>query len=112
MSQFILDPTSLYHSTDVSYLQHLGQGANQAFEDVDTLVTLLDKYNPSAASPSTKTLGTLLDEMEAERIPKSSASGKGARKQGEMRVVEGVEACIKRNDDYVKIFKDQQSSKK
>ena len=33
-------------------IQHLGQGANQAFQDIDTLIALLDKHNPSTASPT------------------------------------------------------------
>lgn len=32
---------------------------------------------------------------------------KGAREQGESRVVEGVEACIKRNNDYREAWKDE-----
>lgn len=39
-------------------------------------------------------------ELEAERIPQTSESVKGARKQGETRVVSGTEACIKRNNMY------------
>lgn len=31
---------------------------------------------------------------------------KGARRQGEARVVEGVEACLERNRKYVEIFRD------
>ncbi len=77
--------------------QHIGQGANQSFEDVDLLIELLDKYNPSAASPSTSTLQTIFKEFETVRIPRSSAMVKSARAQGECRVVQGVEACIERN---------------
>ncbi|KAI0087302.1 hypothetical protein BDY19DRAFT_955012 [Irpex rosettiformis] len=92
---------------------HLGQGANQALEDVNTLVTLLETYNiSSSASPSTETLETMFTEMEARRIPESSKVVKGARRQGELRVVKGVEACIKRNNEYMEIWKNRESLKK
>ncbi|KAI0093159.1 hypothetical protein BDY19DRAFT_982954 [Irpex rosettiformis] len=77
---------------------HLGQGANQSFEDIDLLTELLDKYNPSTASPSTSTLEALFTEFETARIPRSSAMVKGARALGESRVVQGVDACIERNN--------------
>ncbi|KAI0344757.1 FAD/NAD(P)-binding domain-containing protein [Trametopsis cervina] len=76
---------------------HLGQGANQAFEDIDHLITLLKTYNPSASSPPTLVLESLFTELESQRIPRSSAMVKGARAQGESRVVQGTEECIKRN---------------
>jgi salicylate hydroxylase len=73
------------------------------------LITLLEKHNPSTAPPTTELLETLFSELEAQRIPPSSAMVKGARKQGELRVVEGVEACIKRNREYQRIWKDRRS---
>ncbi|GJE95018.1 FAD/NAD(P)-binding domain-containing protein [Phanerochaete sordida] len=79
---------------------HLGQGANQAFEDVDLLVSLLATHNPGAAAPSTQTLGTVFEALEAVRIPRSSAMVQGARAQGESRVVSGVDACRARNDVF------------
>ncbi|KAI0688032.1 hypothetical protein BC835DRAFT_1408199 [Cytidiella melzeri] len=88
---------------------HLGQGANQALEDVDMLADLLEKHNPSSAPPSTETLETVFTEMEAERIPRSSALVKGARRQGEARVVSGVDACLKRNQQFREIWKDEES---
>ena len=86
--------------------QHLGQGANQAFEDVDLLIELLEKHNPTTQPPSTKTLGTIFSELEAVRIPRSSAMVQGARAQGETRVVQGVEACKARNDTYRRDWSD------
>ncbi|KAF5370787.1 hypothetical protein D9758_002108 [Tetrapyrgos nigripes] len=84
---------------------HLGQGANQAFEDIYHLVRVLIKYNPEAASPSTETLEAIFQEYERIRIPRSAALVKGARRMGESRVVIGHEASIQRNAqlrDYYK----------
>lgn len=78
--------------------QHLGQGANQAFEDIYHLVRLLLKYNPDAAGPSTELLGKVFREYETLRIERTTALVKQARHQGEVRVVNGVEECKKRND--------------
>ncbi|KAI0692348.1 FAD/NAD(P)-binding domain-containing protein [Cerioporus squamosus] len=77
---------------------HLGQGANQALEDIYHLVRLLVKHNPSASAPSTATLESVFTELEQLRIARTSELVKGARKMGEMRVVSGVEACKKRNE--------------
>ncbi|KAG1836722.1 hypothetical protein DFJ58DRAFT_817739 [Suillus subalutaceus] len=59
---------------------HLGQGANQAFEDIYHIMRLLKKYNPSAGHPSTELLSAR------------------ARQQGEARVVEGIDACRVRDE--------------
>ncbi|KAI0645467.1 FAD/NAD-P-binding domain-containing protein [Trametes meyenii] len=77
---------------------HLGQGANQAFEDIYHLVRLLSKYNPDAASPPTELLSKVFSEYESLRIERTSALVKRARKQGEIRVVNGVEESKKRNN--------------
>lgn len=87
----------------------MGQGANQAFEDIDLLVTLLDKHNPTASSPSTELLEALFSELEVDRIPPSAAMVKRAREQGEIRVVEGLEACLKRNQTVRETWKDRGS---
>ncbi|THH01139.1 hypothetical protein EW026_g1507 [Hermanssonia centrifuga] len=88
---------------------HLGQGANQAFEDIDLLISLLAQYNPIPHSPPTHVLENIFSELEKARIPRSSELVKKARLQGESRVTEGVEACIKRNNTYRDICKDQES---
>ncbi|EKM53958.1 uncharacterized protein PHACADRAFT_257472 [Phanerochaete carnosa HHB-10118-sp] len=87
---------------------HLGQGANQAFEDVDLLIGLLEKYNPCAQSPSTPTLETVFTELETVRIPRTSKMVRLARAQGEIRVTQGVEACKARNDAYREKFMKKQ----
>lgn len=76
---------------------HLGQGANQAFEDVQKLISLLDQHNAERTSPTTSILDTVFRAFESARIPRCAALVKGARQEGEGRVVEGVEACLKRN---------------
>ncbi|KAI0356256.1 FAD/NAD-P-binding domain-containing protein [Trametes cingulata] len=77
---------------------HVGQGANQAFEDIYHLVRLLVKHNPDAGPPSTELLERVFSEYEQIRIPRTTELVKMARKQGELRVVSGVEACKKRNE--------------
>lgn len=62
------------------------------------LVSLLEKYNPDAGSPSTATLDTLFTEFEQARIPRTSMLVKRAREMGEVRAVKGVEAAIARNN--------------
>lgn len=85
--------------------QHLGQGANQAFEDIYHLVRLLVKHNPSASAPTTDVLQIIFDEYEAIRIPRTSILVKEARKQGENRVVHGIAACKRRNDTTRALWK-------
>lgn len=79
---------------------HLGQGANQAYEDAATLIDLLEKHNPSAEPPSLATLSAAFTELVGIRLPRTAALVKQARAQGELRVTSGVEACIRRNNVY------------
>ncbi len=77
--------------------QHLGQGANQSFEDIYHLTRLLGAH-PGAAEDSA-TLEMVFTEYEWARIPRSTMLIDTARKQGENRVVEGVDACLARNQE-------------
>ncbi|KAG0706056.1 hypothetical protein DFH29DRAFT_872555 [Suillus ampliporus] len=77
---------------------HLGQGANQAFEDIYHLMRLLKKYNPSAGQPSTELLSHVFRDYQDLRLPRTSELVRGARKQGEARVVEGIDACRARDE--------------
>ncbi|KAG1881389.1 hypothetical protein C8R48DRAFT_680793 [Suillus tomentosus] len=77
---------------------HLGQGANQAFEDIYHLMRLLKKYNPSTGQPSTELLSQVFIDYQDLRLPRTSELVRGARQQGEVRVVEGIEACRVRNE--------------
>ncbi|KAI0073387.1 FAD/NAD(P)-binding domain-containing protein [Panus rudis PR-1116 ss-1] len=88
---------------------YLGQGANQAFEDIGLLAKLLKEYNPKAAHPSTGLLDKIFTEYETVRIPCTSALVKEARRQGELRVAKGVEACKKRNDFVRELWKDEET---
>lgn len=81
----------------LTYHQHLGQGANQSYEDVGALTDLLAKYNPSAEPPSAETLETVFKALEAERVEKSSAMVRGARVQGEYRAKPGGAEGLARN---------------
>jgi salicylate hydroxylase len=79
--------------------QHLGQGANQAFEDVDNLVRLLIEHHPAPdTEPSSAALSTIFTEFEAKRMERTATLVKDARKEGELRVVEGIEQARARND--------------
>ncbi|KAG1802654.1 uncharacterized protein HD556DRAFT_702700 [Suillus plorans] len=77
---------------------HLGQGANQAFEDIYHLMRLLKKYNPSTGQPSTELLSQVFIDYQDLRLPRTSELVRGARQQGEVRVIEGIEACRVRNE--------------
>ncbi|KAJ7102774.1 hypothetical protein C8R44DRAFT_808523 [Mycena epipterygia] len=79
---------------------HLGQGANQAFEDAYHLIRLLLEHHPSPDSePSADALSTVFKAFEARRIERTAALVQGARKAGDLRVVEGVERARVRNDE-------------
>ncbi|GJE95025.1 FAD/NAD(P)-binding domain-containing protein [Phanerochaete sordida] len=106
---------------------HLGQGANQAFEDAALLADLLAQHNPPpTASPSlstpstpsspssapppnppTPTLEAAFAALEGARIPRTAALVKKAREQGETRVVHGVPACLARNQWYRELLGDE-----
>ncbi|GJE95033.1 FAD/NAD(P)-binding domain-containing protein [Phanerochaete sordida] len=85
---------------------HLGQGANQSFEDAGLLADLLAEHAPAGAAPPSAALATVFAALEAERIPRTAAVVKKARAEGEMRVVSGVQACIERNNFYRKVLND------
>ncbi|KAI0294790.1 FAD/NAD-P-binding domain-containing protein [Russula brevipes] len=84
---------------------HLGQGANQTFEDIYHLTHLLGAY-PGAAEDSA-TLETVFTQYERARIPRSTMLIDTARKQGESRVAEGVEACLARNEGVRAFMSDE-----
>ncbi|KIM92045.1 hypothetical protein PILCRDRAFT_810062 [Piloderma croceum F 1598] len=88
---------------------HLGQGANQAFEDIYHLVRLLVRHNPTASSPSTELLSTIFSEYESIRLPKAAALVQGAKKMGESRIVGGVEMCLARNMTVRKNWEDDEN---
>lgn len=86
---------------------HIGQGANQAFEDVYHLVRVLLKFNPDGSSPSTEALGKAFDEYEQIRLPRTARLVKEARKIGESRVLQGVEPCKIRNAFLRELWSDK-----
>lgn len=97
MSDFCVLSTSKRRYFSHLIEQHLGQGANQSFEDIYHLTRLLDAH-PGAAEDSA-TLEMVFTEYERARIPRSSMLIDTARKHGDNRVVEGVEACLTRNQE-------------
>ena len=83
----------------LSYIKkHIGQGANQAFEDVYHLIRCLVKYNTDPLSPiSTETLHTIFSEYEDIRLNRSAFLVKRAKHQGDLRVVPNEEEGKKRD---------------
>lgn len=77
---------------------HLAQGANQAFEDIYHFVRLLGKHNPSVDHLSTELLLRVFTDYQDLRLLRTSELVRGARRQGEIRVVEGVDACRARDE--------------
>ncbi|KAG2143868.1 hypothetical protein BD769DRAFT_1625589 [Suillus cothurnatus] len=71
---------------------HLGQGANQAFEDIYHFMRLLRKHIPSTNQLSTELLLRVFTDYQDLRLLRTSELVRGARQQGETRVVEGVDA--------------------
>ncbi|KAJ7060449.1 FAD/NAD(P)-binding domain-containing protein [Mycena amicta] len=72
---------------------HLGQGANQAFEDAYHLSQLLDGSDLSLAS-----LSAIFTAFETERMERTAELVRAARETGELRVVAGEEAAKRRNE--------------
>ncbi|KAL0581826.1 hypothetical protein V5O48_000194 [Marasmius crinis-equi] len=87
---------------------HLGQGANQALEDIYHLVRCLLKYNPGANTPSTTQLSSVFEEYESLRIPRTTELVQKARMAGDARVVLGREACLERNAKKRSIWSDKE----
>lgn len=88
---------------------HLGQGVNQAFEDVYHLVHFLTRNNPSALPPSADVLSSAFLEYEELRIPRMSRLVREARQKGESWVLQGVEACKTRNNYLRKYWNNEKA---
>ena len=88
---------------------HLGQGANQAFEDIYHLVRLLTQHNPSAAPPSTELLDKAFGEYSTLRVPRTSQLVARAREMGKGYVVQGPEACKARNAALRALWNDKEA---
>jgi salicylate hydroxylase len=93
---------SIFSRNDV---QHLGQGANQTFEDIYHLTHLLGAY-PGAAEDGAM-LEMVFTNYERARIPRSTMLIDIARKQGESRVMEGIEPCLARNQEVRAFMADE-----
>ncbi|KUJ09375.1 FAD/NAD(P)-binding domain-containing protein [Mollisia scopiformis] len=74
---------------------HLGQGANQALEDCWHLARLLPD---GEVEMERKTLKEMFLEFSGLRQPRTAALVRGARAQGERRVVSGTEECRRRDE--------------
>lgn len=86
---------------------HLGQGANQAFEDVYHLVRLLVKHNPTASPLPTEKLSEIYEEYQLLRKTRTTALVQGARAMGELRATSGTEACLARNEVVRNMYGDE-----
>ncbi|EXJ65991.1 uncharacterized protein A1O5_10968 [Cladophialophora psammophila CBS 110553] len=91
---------------------HLGQGANQALEDCYHLSHSLPDLDPEddgqrILAELKQRLPAIFEAYAEKRQPRTSALVKGARTQGQMRVVTaGPEACKKRNEKVASAWKD------
>jgi len=95
---------------------HVGQGANQAFEDIYHLVKALKTHNIATDASSTATIEQAFQEYQSARIDRAKMIVQRSKFEGEkLRVVEGIEACEKRDAmvgnfwqevKLLKVFKD------
>ena len=66
----------------------MGQGANQAFEDVYHLIRVLTKHHKDPkANPSTEVLVAVFREYECLRIERTTALVRLAHERGNVRVI-------------------------
>jgi salicylate hydroxylase len=88
---------------------HLGQGANQAMEDCYHLSQLLpDVEADSKINLSSEALTRIFSNFANLRQPRTAALGKGARAQGENRVVNGGSvACDERDERLRRAWSDK-----
>lgn len=90
---------------------HLGQGANQALEDCYHLSEALPDVSlddsQGVAEDLKARLPGIFQAYAEKRQPRTSALVKGARTQGQLRVVtDGPEACETRNEKVAAAWKD------
>lgn len=90
---------------------HLGQGANQALEDCyhlnEALPDVSSDNNQSIQEDLKARLPEIFQAYAEKRQPRTSALVKGARTQGQLRVVtDGPEACKLRNEKVAAAWKD------
>lgn len=92
--------------TVIHRAQHIGQGANQAFEDIYHLVLALQQHHPHPPAqvprpPTTAQLRAALASSEQTRRARTALLVARARGHGDMRVVGDV-AKAQRRDDAVR----------
>ncbi|KAH8883334.1 FAD/NAD(P)-binding domain-containing protein [Thozetella sp. PMI_491] len=80
---------------------HLGQGANQALEDCYHLSRALPDVRNGAAGPTEADLSQIFSLYAEKRQPRTARLVKGARAQGETRVLSGSAEDIERRDKAV-----------
>ncbi|KAK0508487.1 hypothetical protein JMJ35_008763 [Cladonia borealis] len=81
---------------------HLGQGANQALEDCYHLATFLPKVSAKIPTLLKQDLAQIFQKFALKRQPRTSKLVKGARAQGERRVVTGGSAACLERDEAVR----------
>ena len=87
--------------------QHLGQGANQAFEDVYHLVLGLCKHHPNTSqNPTTLQLDSAFRDYEDVRLTRSASLVRQARERGQLRTSGAVdpENVKKREETFIRLF--------
>ena len=88
---------------DATSRKHLGQGANQAFEDVYHLIRILLKHHKDPqVNPTTEELSAIFKEFESIRIERTTALVQRAHDRGnKVRVVTTEEEASQR-DKYIR----------
>ena len=70
-------------------------------------VSLATSYITPAPAPSNDTLAKTFETYTNKRLGRTSALVRGARVQGEIRLVHGVDACIVRNNKVRAMWHDE-----
>lgn len=71
-------------------------------------MALLEQHNSSRTEPTAATLETIFNAFEAQREPRTAVQVKVGNRMRASRVTEGVEACLKRDLQYVRTWGDEQ----
>ncbi len=87
---------------------HLGQGANQGFEDCWHLSQMLPDANKDL---ETTRLVEVFQRYAEKRQARTTAQVKGARALGQLRCTTGKEACKQRNETIKKLYVDEAAVK-
>lgn len=85
----------------------MGQGANQALEDVRTLIDLLlDHLPPSKTSTNISEVQAVFSSLTEKRIPRTSTLVAKAREVGRLRVLPSSTSSVEAQERNARIQKE------